>query len=342
MARRWQWTILVCFLLSGSAGLIYEVVWSRLLGLLYGNTVLAVSTVLAAFMAGLALGSALLGRYADRHSQPLRLYALIEWCIGAYALLLPLLFGGLPVLAPLLGHPLPRFLIIFLLLLPPTVGMGGTLPILSAVFRHGQIASQVGRLYAWNTFGAVAGVALAGFVLLPHLGMRYTTLVAVAVNAVAGGIALGVSRRLPQPARVHPPPTTAGPCNPDNPPSAIRHPHVLGAFALSGAVAMLYEVAWTRGLTLVLGSSTYAFSIMLVAFLSGLALGSALMSRVIDRLRHPWLTLVLCQAGIGLTGLGGLYLFGQLPALFLGLFALLGTSYTWLLLGKLMLAVSVM
>ncbi|MEE8304659.1 MAG: fused MFS/spermidine synthase, partial [Candidatus Tectomicrobia bacterium] len=209
MSRRWQFTILVCFLLSGSAGLIYEVVWSRLLGLVYGNTTLAISIVLAAFMAGLALGSAMLGRYADRHGQPLRLYALLEWGIGAYALLLPLLIAGLPGLSSLTRHPLIRFLITFLLLLPPTVAMGGTLPVLSAVFRYGKVASQAGRLYAWNTFGAVMGVALAGFVLLPHLGMRRATLVAVALNALAGAVALAVARRLPQQADVSPAPQSS-------------------------------------------------------------------------------------------------------------------------------------
>ena len=209
MSRRCQFTILVCFIISGCAGLIYEVLWSRLLGLLYGNTALAVSIVLAAFMAGLALGSAMLGRYADRHGQPLRLYALLEWGIGVYALLLPLLFAGLPGLSSLTRHPLTRFLITFLLLLPPTVAMGGTLPVLSAVFRYGKVASQAGRLYAWNTFGAVMGVALAGFVLLPHLGMRRATLVAVALNALAGAVALAVARRLPQQADVSPAPQSS-------------------------------------------------------------------------------------------------------------------------------------
>src|SRR5215210_5462992 len=179
----------LCFVLSGATGLIYEVLWARMLGLVFGATTLAVSTVLAAFMGGLALGSALAGKLAHRIRKPLATYGLMELGIAAYALLIPLLFRWIDHLYVLIWqqlHPgyftfsLWRFLLSSLVLLVPTTLMGATLPVLAAALVRSPRtdANGVTKLYAFNLAGAILGTLAAGFVLLPALGMRGTIAVA--------------------------------------------------------------------------------------------------------------------------------------------------------------------
>jgi spermidine synthase len=174
--------ILLVFLLSGAASLLYEVVWMRHLSLIFGVTTYATSTILATFMGGLALGSFLFARWADRFRRPLLAYATLEVAIGLYALCVPLLFEGLrlPYVAlyrldlPYTALALGRALLAALVLLPPTLLMGGTLPVLAAYFvrRRGDVGRQTGLLYFVNTGGAVLGCALGGFFLIEQLGMR--------------------------------------------------------------------------------------------------------------------------------------------------------------------------
>src|ERR1043165_1980437 len=168
--------IAACFTLSGAAGLIYEVLWMRMLGLVFGATTLAVSTVLAAFMGGLALGSALAAKLAQRITKPLRTYGLIEIGIAVYALLVPLLFRWIDDVYALIWqqlHPgyftfsLWRFALSGLVLLVPTTLMGATLPVLAAAFVRSLDSNSVTKLYACNLAGAILGTLAAGFVLLP-------------------------------------------------------------------------------------------------------------------------------------------------------------------------------
>src|SRR6266536_955500 len=187
--------IAICFLFSGATGLIYEVLWARMLGLVFGATTLATSAVLAAFMGGLALGSALAGKLSSWIKRPLRAYALIEIGIGLYALLVPLLFSLVDNVYALIWqqfHPsffafsLWRFALSCLMLLVPTTLMGATLPVLSAVLVRspGFKSTWVTRLYTCNLVGAIGGSIVAGFFLLPTLGMHATIYVAAAINAV--------------------------------------------------------------------------------------------------------------------------------------------------------------
>src|SRR4029453_15655095 len=196
----------VCFILSGAAGLIYEVLWARMLGLVFGATTLAVSTVLAAFMGGLALGSAVAGRLGVRIQRPLRAYGWMELGIAAYALLVPIFFGWVDNIYAFIWqqfHPgffvfsLWRFLLSSALLLVPTTLMGATLPILSAALLHAnkRNANAVTKLYACNLGGAILGTVAAGFILLPILGVRSTILFAAAVNVVVGLIAILADRK---------------------------------------------------------------------------------------------------------------------------------------------------
>jgi spermidine synthase len=310
--------VVACFFLSGATGLVYEVLWIRMLGLVFGHTVFAVTTVLAAFMAGLGLGSWVFGRIADRQRRPLRLYGLLEIGVGAFCLLVPLL---LPVVESLyralarglglsfLAFSLAQFALILLLLLPPTTLMGATLPVLSRLFATdtASLGRRVGFLYALNTLGAVVGTGLAGYVLLPVLGMQATLALAAAVNLIVGGLLVLADRRLVPPAApsVEPPPEAA----------PIDSAALLTTVGLgvAGAASMIYQVAWTRALSLVLGSSTYAFTAMLLAFLLGLALGSALFSRVFGARRLGPAAFGLVQLGVGVAALGILPVFERLP-----------------------------
>src|SRR5436190_13342824 len=198
--------IAVCFVLSGATGLIYEVLWARMLGLVFGATTIAVSAVLTAFMGGLALGSALAAKLARRVTRPLRVYALIEIGIGLYALMVPLLFrladyvyAGFwqRVHVGFYGFASFRFVLAALVLLFPTALMGATLPVLAATMRRfgDQRAAVVAKLYSLNLTGAIVGTIAAGFFLLPALGVRATTQIAALGNLLIGIAAIIYDRR---------------------------------------------------------------------------------------------------------------------------------------------------
>lgn len=316
--------LLGLFFCSGISGLLYEVAWTRMLHLLFGDTVLAVSTVLTAFMAGLALGSFWSGRRIDQRRRVLGLYAALEIGIGLTALGLPLVLQAItPVYvwlhqyvhanAVLLG--LTRFVLAGGLLLVPTTLMGATLPVLSryVVRTSATLGWQVGVLYALNTAGAVLGCFAAGYVLIGRLGLYQTVAVGAALNIAIALLAWGMRRTegalpaaetpldgpemLPQPAPVY---------------DARTVRLVLGCFVVSGCAALAYEVLWTRALTFFIGNSTYAFSAMLTTFLCGLAIGSLIVARVSDRRRNVLSLLGWLQVGIGVYGLLTIPILGQL------------------------------
>lgn len=348
--------ICLCFFFSGTTGLIYEVLWTRLLGLVFGHTVFAITTVLAAFMAGLGLGSYLFGSMADRHARPLRLYGLLEAGIGVYALLTPSLISTaesiyIPLYRSLelsfFAFSLAQFLLIFVILLAPTTLMGGTLPVLSRFFIHeiATLGGQVGRLYALNTFGAVLGTYLAGFQMIPSFGIRTTLLLAAVTNIGIAALTVVFDRhlsRLGVQATTLQTPRSRGAEEPrseeGNVPAPLAPGYPLGASAplqwsvvvwlaviglgISGSASMIYEVAWTRALALIIGSSTYAFSTMLVTFLAGLALGSYLFSRLVRRLTVTPFLFGILQLAIGLGALVVTPFFDRLPEVFLWAFRL--------------------
>jgi spermidine synthase len=318
--------LFACFFVSGASGLVYEVVWLRWLVHLFGATTLAVATILTAFMGGLALGSWLGGRLAARLPHPLRAYGWLEIAIGAWALALPATLAAIPPALRWLGATeassftalsLARFGLAGALLLLPTACMGATLPLLAeaAAPRIAGRGGRVGRLYAVNTAGAVLGTATAGFLLLPSIGVSWTNRLAVLLNVAVGAAALGLSAWSPGGRAATPAP--AADRTIDRPATRLA----LGAVLVSGALAMVYEVAWTRALALVLGSSVYAFTVMLTTFLLGLAGGSWLVARRVDRLAEPGVALAVVLAGIGVTAFAGVAVLGELPWLFLRLFA---------------------
>ena len=302
---RWLCGILyACFLISGAAGLIYQISWMKALTQVFGGTTYAITAVLCAFMAGLALGSWWLGRYAEQAPCPLHLYGWIELGIAmtglaslggiwlsrwAYVHVYEVL-SGQPAL--LLGF---RFLTSFLILLLPATLMGGTYPVVVKYLtqRREQLGVLASRLYWLNTAGAIAGACLAGFVLLWHVGLVRTVFIAAGLNLVAACLVMASSIRLR--AQGVTPSREDDIAEPD--PQVQSVPSggaiILLATGVSGCSAMMFEIGWTRILSIFLSSTTYAFTLMLATFLFGITLGSALFERW-HRRWHLSLNLLAC------------------------------------------------
>ena len=311
------------------SGLIYEVAWVRSLELIFGTTTFAVATVLAAFMGGLACGSYFMGKLSARFERfhPLHVYAVLECLIAVVALLIPVLLQSLvpayqfvwkTTHASFITFSLIRFALSALVLLVPTFLMGATLPIVSSfVSREGKLGEKrIGLLYTFNTLGAVLGCAAAGLVLFPAIGLAKTQWVAVALNLVAAAGAFALTARAARwtPHRADLAAVPSGSDDAAPAPMLRREAGVLvGLYAASGFVAMLYEVAWSRVLVLVLGSSTYAYTIMLTTFLLGLALGAWLATKFLSKVTLPLVAAGLCQLAIALTTYGSVFLVEEMP-----------------------------
>ena len=326
--RRWAVLIYALFFLSGLTSLIYEVIWVRKFGLVFGVSTYAVSTVLAAFFAGLALGSYIAGRIIDRtRLHPLTVYGGMEGMVGIYALLLPLFMVAVettyPVVYTRFGESftfftLYRFVIAFVLLVIPTTLMGATLPVLSKLMvdRESVLGLNVGSLYAINTFGAVAGAAGAGFLLIPAFGVPKTTIIAAIGNLILAACAFGLSRasafRQSAPAALE---------EGSAPSRAIgRRERIILTLAFGTGLAVLaLEVVWTRSLVLILGHTTYAFSTMLTAVLVGIALGSAIFARYADRIENRAALVALLLFSGGFCAVLGPGVINRLPFAFLKL-----------------------
>jgi len=333
MSRRPATDVLVaCLFVSGATALVYEVVWLRMLGLVFGHSVYAITAILAAFMGGLGLGSYFFGRRAAGLSDPIRTYGMLEIGIGVYCALTPGLFWVASRLYLQLHGMLTasyetfsfvQLVLVFAVLLVPTALMGATLPVLvqGLVRDENAISRTVGILYAVNTFGAVLGVALAGYVLLPAWGNRAVLWAAATANVTIGIVAIGYgwSRRARQQggaSRTRAPRREIVAAEPGGPSDGLDARLIAGALAISGAVSMAYEVAWTRALALVIGSSTYAFSAMLVAFLIGIAGGAAVYSYFWGARRDALTAFAVIQAGIGLSAALVVLVFERMPDLF--------------------------
>jgi spermidine synthase len=326
--------VFALFLFSGATSLAYQVIWTRMLIRTFGATSFAVSTVLAAFMAGLALGSYLFGRMIDRRGNPILTYGILELGIGAFALVFPLAIAALGPLyrslyVGLEGQfytlSLIRFLLSFTLVLIPATMMGGTLPVLSRYVARtlSNLTFRVGWLYSINTFGAVLGTFATGFVLLPALGMAMSTYTAVAANVAIFLISVFLSRGDTGP----PVQVEAETGEAHSRPSPAYEKIVLVAFLFTGLAALSAEVIWTRVLTLVVGTTTYAFTTMLTTFLLGLALGSAVFARIAQKYARPRTLFALLVLAIGFLVFASTVAFGRLPILYMDLYG--SIEQTW-------------
>ena len=358
----------VFFVLSGMTGLVYQVLWSRKLSIIFGHTVFAVSSILAAFMGGLALGSFLAGKLVDKLDLPdnqkpgilmalsrgafsshVRLYGLLELGIGIYALFTPFLInlvGGIYI--ALMGafslslYPMSviTFILSVAIFILPTMAMGATLPIvLKFVIRtYGELMEKTAWIYAINTFGAVIGSFLAGFILFPALGLQLTLAAAAVINVIIGIIAIFVDRSMagneekPEATKSTQKQEAAEPAPVEQIPQIdekARHRLILLVFFISGFTSMVYEVGWSRALALSIGSSVYSFSTILVTFLFGIALGSYLFSksRFFNQDKISIRSLANVELAIAVLSLVILPVLGFLPYIFLKMFPILKNSY---------------
>ncbi|MFK7898183.1 MAG: fused MFS/spermidine synthase [Myxococcota bacterium] len=327
--------VLACFALSGFAGLLYETVWTREFSFVFGTSGLAVSTVLAAYMGGLALGAAIAGRFVDRVSRPVLVYGLLELGIACSALAVPWAIEATRSLHIELlrgvtdpGSPLALGLYLatsFLILGVPTTFMGATLPLLArhAVQADTEVGSHIGALYSVNTLGAIFGTLTTAFFLMPAFGLRGTVYLGALLNAVVFlGAALlarvgdsaqlaskasGTSTSTPSPAssqgRAEVETLGAGP------------KRAIVAFAgFAGVASFTYEVLWVRLIEHVMGGSVYAFAAMLGSFLLGIALGGAIASRFATTLSRSLRGLTLSQLGVAFFSLLAYQGVGRFPA----------------------------
>ncbi|MEX1274495.1 MAG: fused MFS/spermidine synthase [Bacteroidota bacterium] len=330
--------IALLFIISGATGLMYQVVWFKYLSLFLGNTTYAQTVVLATFMGGLAIGAALWGRRADTSKRPLFLYAVLEIVIGVYCLFYPTLldwcksaFTSVVISLQLQSDStevlMLKLVVSLLTLLFPTILMGGTLPILVRFIseRIEDAGRNVATLYFLNSFGAVVGSLLAGFSLIPLVGLSVTVYSAAVTNILIGFVSLilvWMGQRLPVGETL---PRKEADTRID-PPAEVDQ--VLYSFSsrqvtmalvvagLSGLTSMIYEVTWVRLMIPVLGSSTYSYSLMVVAFISGITVGSWLVSALFGKIRNLFGFLALCQLGVGLSMALTLPLYGMIPYIF--------------------------
>ncbi len=288
------WPLLLLFVLSGAAGLVYEVVWARQLVLVFGNTSQATATILTGFFGGLAIGGAVGGRLADRVARPLRMYGALELVVVAVVLVTPFTFrlvgeGYRGVYEALSTTPvalaLVRFAFSILALAPATLLMGATLPTLTRYLSHGPrgLAGAFQKLYAANTIGAIGGTVLAGFVLIELLGLSGALLVGAGCSATAGIIALLLDARWGRSRSEDAPKADAKPEGPSQaaaPQPAARRRLALGLAFVSGLTSLGYQVTWNRMLGAGTGSSTYVFTIILALFLVGIAVGAVVLGLI--------------------------------------------------------------
>ena len=290
--------LLLLFIGSGCAALIYEVVWFQLLELVIGSSAVSIGVLLGTFMGGMCLGSLLLPRIAPPDAHPLRMYAYLELGIGLVGLVvlvaMPLIGGAYTAWAGsgVVGLLL-RGLVAAICLLPPTMMMGATLPAMSRwVEATPRGVSWLGFFYGGNTAGAVVGCLLAGFYLLRVHDVAFATYVAVALNVAVAAIALLIARATPVETPAAAPATFV---------MMSGRTVVYLVVALSGLTALSSEVLWTRTLSLLIGATTYTFSLILAVFLAGIGLGSSVAAALARTLERPrvalaWVQLSLCAA----------------------------------------------
>jgi spermidine synthase len=299
-----QWLLVLgCFFLSGVAGLIYEICWIRIASLSFGSTTFALSTVLATFFLGLAIGSHFVGKFAQRSERPLLTYALLEICLAGFAFITPALFEGADWLFGIVYRSsestgvrfVVRFLLVAVVMLPPSIMMGATFPLFCRYFvrSNQRIAMGIASLYATNTLGAAIGCALTGFYLLPHIGTRMSLSLGCGISLFCGVVVLllPVSRRQLGFAKAEDASSTAMEKFAEPVDSELRgtvsesqivRQFIPFLFFLVGFSALGMEIVWARYLSLLVDNSVYTYTITLTVTLLGIVIGSLLVSRFFD------------------------------------------------------------
>jgi spermidine synthase len=286
---------------SGLAALVYQLLWIKQLSLIVGIEVYAITAAVSAFFAGLAIGGALFGRLADRTARPLRLYARLEFgvALSAVAVTFVLAHAAWPFALLENRFGFLAWIPLFLFVAAPAFLMGGTLPVVmrARAPNPGDVAHAGGAFYSANTAGAVIGALLTPFFLLPHFGVRGTSLVASVVNLAAAFAAIyldrGTDAKLTETAKMEVKAV---------PPEAKL---ALALYAVAGGIALGYEVSWSQAIIQFMSTRSFAFAIVLATYLGGLVLGSAIYSRFADKVRRPWRVFGILIASAGLLALVG-------------------------------------
>jgi spermidine synthase len=315
--------VLLIFTLSGAAGLVYEIVWSRQLVLVFGNTTQAVTAILTGFFGGLAIGAFVGGRLADRVRSPLRMYGILELLLVGVVLLTPLSFrlindvyqGIYPSIEGTPWLPILRLVLAVLAVSPATILMGATFPSLVRHFtRAAGLSVAFGRLYAANTIGAIAGTLMAGIVLIELFGLSGALRVGAGCSLIAGLSALWLARGSATDGTTAPAPLpTPAPAAPGDPastlgstPSIARPQLALIVAFLSGLTSLAYQVTWTRLLASGTGNTTYVFTVILAIFLTGIAIGALLYNLLRSRFGDPVRLLAFTQIALAVLAIVGL------------------------------------
>ncbi len=306
-----RWVIYLLFFFSGFTGLVYEIAWSRILSTILGNTSLAITVVVSIFLGGLALGSFAAPRILFFKNHPLKTYAMLELFIAGYSISTPWIAGWIDHIysyfySGVASHfwlsILVKALLSAALFLMPSIAMGATLPVLVRCFSEEERRFSAGSLYGINTAGAVMGTLTCGYWLLPHLGIKSTIFFTASINLCIAVLAVLLSARLRQVESEF----STGPKR--------LHPAYILVF-MTGFASLSYEILWTRALSMFFGSSVYAFSSILAAFLLGIACGSSYYSRRIPEGTDPYQFFSLIQFRISLAAIFFLGVFMGIPYL---------------------------
>jgi predicted membrane-bound spermidine synthase len=329
------------FVLSGAAGLIYESIWSRYLGLFVGHSAYAQLIVLVIFLGGMSLGAILIGRRSERLAEPLKWYALVEIAVGIIGLVFHDVFEVVtsvaydsifPVLPAGVLVTITKWLIAGLLILPQSILLGATFPLMSAgVLRLlGKVPGRVlSLLYFSNSFGAAIGVLVAGFYLIAAAGLPGTLLAGVIINFVVGLAVLAANRLWGLSETPAAGASGARPGGAEATPARPRDPLLTLLLVVSFGTAVasfIYEIAWIRMLSLVLGSATHSFELMLSAFILGLALGAFWIRSRADRVADPVRTLGIVQWMMGTLAIATLPLYLSSFSWIVGIFHTFGLT----------------
>ncbi|ACE84589.1 fused MFS/spermidine synthase [Cellvibrio japonicus] len=314
--------LLSVFVLSGFAGLIYQSIWSHYLGLFLGHAAYAQALVLAIFMGGMALGAALIARVGQEWRNLIRSYAIIEAIIGVLALVFHWVFVGIVdfsynKLIPVLEAPglvgIYKWLLATLLILPQTILLGMTFPLMSGgIIRRfsGNDGSILGGLYFTNSIGAALGVLAVAFIFLPNLGLHGAILTAGVLNLVVAALAWVLSRGNEQARHAVPiSNSTEGRQLSEERRRLLKV--VLIATFFSGAASFAYEIIWIRMLSLAVGSTLHAFELMLAAFIAGIAFGGFWVRRRADTTGDPMRLVGWLQVLMGLAALVSLFFYAN-------------------------------
>jgi spermidine synthase len=323
--------------LSGISILVYEIVWARQLALIFGNTIIATTIVSAIFMTGLGFGSLYFGRKVDRTLRPPRLFSVLQFSMGAFAIVAFIVFQKLPDIQRTLYralpiNALPLLIIIFitsLFMIIPTLFMGGTLPILSKalVQNERRIGQSIGFIYGFNTMGSIIGALITGFFLIAALGQTTSIFFAVIINMFLGLVSL----------KKFPCSSAAIKVSKSKAAENVRSSLIVVA-GLVGFCGLAYEILWTRSLHIFLANSTYSLTSILVIFLSGITIGSLLFAKYLSTKKRLIIVLAACQIIIGIYAMITALSLNDLPSLLYSIRGMLQVSVLRLILPALLLS----